>query len=86
LSAILLFAPDLRGPDEAEQLPGFERRAAAAASYLHATLGYDVLLVTPPSGLLPDAREYAAAIYRVADATGLRVLDLYSASRVKAAP
>jgi len=83
---ILLFAPDLRIAEQAELLPEFERRAAAAASYLHATLGYDVLLVTPPADLLPDARDYAAAIYRIADATGIRVLDLYSASRIQPAP
>ncbi len=88
-SGIVLFAPEVRGAANGEDLGAFERRLAAVTGLLAEASGRTVVLVTPPpemtvGGVATDMRAYAAAIHRVADAYGLRVADIYTLSRTGA--
>ena len=61
----------------------FERMAAALSDLVSATLGRPMIWVTlPPYAAAEDrAREFSAAVRRVADARGMPVADVYSAFR-----
>ena len=90
----VLLAPDLSGARDGETPELFERRLAAFAGTLAEAGRTPVILVAPPAfdvlpgcGCLPGAepcpharagRLYAEIVYRVADAYGLSVADLYT--------
>jgi hypothetical protein len=59
----------------------FERQIAAVSDLVSASLEYPVIWVTPPPfpGDSADARAFAAAVRRVAEARGMPVADLYTA-------
>jgi hypothetical protein len=87
---IVVVAPDMPGLAAGETLEDFERRLAALAGLLRDALPAQVVLMTPPPGLLPadmrvpthpgedPMRPYAEAVLRVADALGITVADFYT--------
>ena len=89
-SDIVVIAPEMIGPAAGETLDDFERRLAALAGLLRDALPAQVVLMTPPPGLLPaemlppvpaggdPMRPYAEAVLRVADALGITVADFYT--------
>lgn len=90
---LLVIAPDFRATANGATLAPFERHLAALAAIARDVLGAQVILLTPPPGLLsaaglekaPDMRPYAEAVLRVADAHNLPVADLYTLCRTRAA-
>lgn len=90
----VLFAPDLSGARDGESPDLFERRLAAYAGTLTEAAKAQLILVAPPAfDILPGCgcepgttpcphaaagRLYAEIVYRVADAYGLTVADLYT--------
>ncbi|NLN01964.1 MAG: hypothetical protein GX174_08705 [Lentisphaerae bacterium] len=90
-SDIVVIAPEIIGPADGETLDDFERRLAALAGLIRDALPAQVVLMTPPPGLLPQEtlqhpaqsngdpmRPYAEAVLRVADAMGITVADFYT--------
>ena len=89
-SDIVVIAPNMIGPAAGETLDDFERRLAALAGLIRDALPAQVVLLTPPPGLLPaempppaqtggdPMRAYAEAVLRVADALGITVADFYT--------
>lgn len=91
----VLLAPDLSGARDGETLESFERMLAAFAGALTEAGQTHLILVAPPAfDVLPGCgckpgpapcvharagRLYAEIVYRVADAYGLIVADLYTA-------
>ena len=87
----------LHGPAAGETLDDFERRLAALAGLLRDALPAQVVLMTPPPGLLPaemlptaqpggdPMRPHAEAVLRVADALGITVADFYTMCRTREA-
>ena len=87
---IVVVAPDMHGPARGETLEAFERRLAGLVGLLRDALPAQVVLLTPPPGLLPaemlppspggsdPMRPYAEAVLRVADALGVTVADFYT--------
>ncbi len=96
-SDIVVVAPDMHGPAAGETLDDFERRLAALAGLLRDALPAQVVLMTPPPGLLPaemlptaqpggdPMRPHAEAVLRVADALGITVADFYTMCRTREA-
>ena len=89
-SDLVVVAPEMIGPAAGETLDDFERRLAALAGLILDALPAQVVLITPPPGLLPaemlppapaggdPMRPYAEAVLRVADALGITVADFYT--------
>ncbi len=91
---VVLLAPDLSGARDGETPEVFERRLAAFAGALSEAGKTQLILVAPPAfDVLPGCgcepgpepcaharagRLYAEIVYRVADAYGLSVADLYT--------
>ncbi|MDD5706309.1 MAG: hypothetical protein PHR35_10305 [Kiritimatiellae bacterium] len=83
-------APNMFGAAGGENMEDFERRLAALVGLLHDAARCQVVLITPPPGLIPCAtiepsdagadpmRPFAEAVVRVADAYGVTVADFYT--------
>ena len=88
---LLVLAPDFSEIANGAPIEEFERHLAALTGLACEALDIPTILMTPPPGLLasaslettPAMRPFAEAVYRVADAYGVPVADLYSLCRTR---